>query len=398
MSVVKQAAKAYHVERLAFRVLKYTARARAQYFLRVFAPEITEEASRIVDEAVRSAEVELLGWTAEEVEKAQGQACLAFEFGGHDMQPRTDDRYLLHLAAWLESMEDEDSAAAPVEMAPIAKITRRAVLEHPRLAPRLEHLYARARERNATLPDSLEKFIEEAINGERGAAPTSAKRVKWQAALTHGLHKARADAWLKTTTRNDRDRVKEMAGDWIMDELPWWTHFQRPCWLIAMRLRYGLAVTPAIILNTSRRCLAKKQDGSFCLELLDDLGRHAQFCKVEGTAVHRHDTIRDGLVPGLKPHVSSVKLEQFIYELAQLNEDTGETKEARMDIVADMPQLRAMLDVRCYLSTLASGWRSARAHEVEAPEVRHPLQRATVYEHGAFRCRGQHVWLRRERI
>ena len=113
MSVVKQAAKAYHVERLAFRVLKYTARARAQYFLRVFAPEITEEASRIVDEAVRSAEVALLGWTAEEVEKAQGQACLAFEFGGHDMQPRTNDRYLLHLAAWLESMEDDDSAVAP---------------------------------------------------------------------------------------------------------------------------------------------------------------------------------------------------------------------------------------------------------------------------------------------
>ena len=99
-----------------------------------------------------------------------------------------------------------------------------------------------------------------------------------------------------------------MAGDWIMDELPWWTHFQRPCWLIAMRLRYGLAVTPAIILNTSRRCLAKKQDGSFCLELFDDLGRHAQVCKVEGAAVHRHDTILDGLVPGLRPHVSSVKL------------------------------------------------------------------------------------------
>ena len=68
------------------------------------------EASRIVDEAVKSAEVALLGWTEEEVEKAQGQACLAFDFGGHDMQPRTDDRYLLHLAAWLESMEDDDSA------------------------------------------------------------------------------------------------------------------------------------------------------------------------------------------------------------------------------------------------------------------------------------------------
>ena len=60
-----------------------------------------------------------------------------------------------------------------------------------------------------------------------------------------------------------------------------------------------------------------------------------------------------------------VKVEQFIYELAQLDEDTGGTKEARMDIVADTLQLRAMLDVRCYLSALSGGWRSARAHEVE---------------------------------
>ena len=35
VSVIEGAARAYHVERLAFRVLKYTARPRAQYFLRV---------------------------------------------------------------------------------------------------------------------------------------------------------------------------------------------------------------------------------------------------------------------------------------------------------------------------------------------------------------------------
>ena len=73
----------------------------------------------------------------------------------------------------------------------------------------------------------------------------------------------------------------------------------------------------------------KKQDGSFCLELLDEFGQHAQVCKVEGAAAHRHDTIRDGLVPDLKRYATSVKLEQFIYELAQLDEDTGETKWAR---------------------------------------------------------------------
>ena len=86
-------------------------------------------------------------------------------------------------------------------------------------------------------------------------------------------------------------------------------------WQIVMRLRYGLPVTPAIKLETSRRCLAKKQDGSFCLELLDEHSHHAQVCKVEGAAVHRHDTIRDGVLPELRRYVSSVKLEQFIYEL-----------------------------------------------------------------------------------
>ena len=143
------------MERLAFRVLKQTARARAQYFLRVFAPEITEEASRIVDDAVASAEVALLGWTEQEAAQARGQACLSFEHGGHDMQPRSDDRYLLHLAAWLESIEDDE---APAVGAPdgartfvLGKITRSAVLDHPLLAPRLAHLYARAREQNVTL-------------------------------------------------------------------------------------------------------------------------------------------------------------------------------------------------------------------------------------------------------
>ena len=216
------------MERLAFRVLKQTARARAQYFLRVFAPEITEEASRIVDDAVASAEVALLGWTEQEAAQARGQACLSFEHGGHDMQPRSDDRYLLHLAAWLESIEDDEAPAvgAPERTFVLSKITRGAVLEHPLLAPRLAHLYARAREQNVTLPDTLEKFIDEGTSGERGANSFSNGRVKWQAALFAGLHKARADAWLRTAKKKDKDRAKEMAGDWILDELPWWTHFQ----------------------------------------------------------------------------------------------------------------------------------------------------------------------------
>ena len=89
-----------------------------------------------------------------------------------------------------------------------------------------------------------------------------------------------------------------------------------------MRLRYGLPVTPALRDTfLVQRCLAKKKDGSFCLELLDEHGLHAQNCKCEGAAIHRHDSIRDGLVPAMRPMFTSVKIEQFVYELAQLDDD-----------------------------------------------------------------------------
>ena len=139
-----------------------------------------------------------------------------------------------------------------------------------------------------------------------------------------------------------------------------------------MRLRYGLEVNPAIGLNLAKRCLCQKLDRSLCLEVLDACGYHAQTCRVEGSLIHRHDTVRDGLIPELKRYVTSVKTEQFIYELAQFNPDTGTTTEARMDIIAEMPELRAMLDVRVFLPanpTAANyNWKSTRANEMEKHE------------------------------
>ena len=89
--------------------------------------------------------------------------------------------------------------------------------------------------------------------------------------------------------------------------------------------------------------------------MLDAYGRHAQVCKVEGAACQRHDTIRDGIVPALKPHVTTLKLEQFIYELAQHDEDTGQTQEAEVDIVSESPKPRE-IHTSDALSTLKSGW------------------------------------------
>ena len=161
VSVPQQAAKAYRAGRHAFRVLKHPARQRAQYFLKVFAPELTEEAAKIVDDAVKTAELELLGWTSEEADQAWGQACLSFDHGGHDMQPRSSDRYLLYLAAWLESIDDDEDATSACDnpLLHIERITRKLVLEHPLLAPLLDEIYEKARLQNPTLPSTLEKFV-----------------------------------------------------------------------------------------------------------------------------------------------------------------------------------------------------------------------------------------------
>ena len=129
-----------------------------------------------------------------------------------------------------------------MEARKLETISRRTVLEHPLLAPRLDELYHKAREVNATLPKEFKNFIDETLDGNGEVSFVSKGRVKWQAALFQGLLKSRAEEWKKKAAKTDRDRVREMAGEWILEEPPWWTHFQRPCWRVAMRLRYGLEV------------------------------------------------------------------------------------------------------------------------------------------------------------
>ena len=101
----------------------------------------------IVEDAVKTAELELLGWTSEEADQAWGQACLSFDHGGHDMQPRSSDRHLIYLAAWLESIDDDEDATSACDnpLLHIERIPRKSVLEHPYLAPRLDEIYEKAR-------------------------------------------------------------------------------------------------------------------------------------------------------------------------------------------------------------------------------------------------------------
>ena len=69
------------------------------------------------------------------------------------MQPRSSDRYLLYLVAWLESIDDDEDATSACDnpLLHIERITRKSVLEHPLLAPRLDDIYEMARLQNPTL-------------------------------------------------------------------------------------------------------------------------------------------------------------------------------------------------------------------------------------------------------
>ena len=145
---------------------------------------------------------------------------------------------------------------------------------------------------NPRLPATLEKFVNETLDGERGTHVVVHGHVKWQKAWMDGLQDMRAKEWRRTARKRDTDRVKAMAGEWILYEPPHWTHFQRPCWRVAMRLRSGLEVNPAIGPSIANRCLARKADCTYCLANLDACAQYAQICKVEGANIHRHDTVR----------------------------------------------------------------------------------------------------------
>ena len=62
----------------------------------------------------------------------------------------------------------------------------------------------------------------------------------------------------------------------------------------------------------------------------------------------------------LKPLVTSVKFEQFVHELAQPDEATGETRAARLDLVVLTKDKKALLDVRIFHPLGPTGRRAGK--------------------------------------
>ena len=337
LSVPKVAAGAFHAERLLFRVFVKTVRQRVTFLARTFPPELARPALEQIDQTYRKALQEVLGLTDEEEIRIAKQAELPFEAGGHDMAPIAPHAPLAHLASWLDATEGDTVA-----------ITKRELCECQVLSPVVQRLYEASRKVNPALPLTFQAFLDRAAADESPAVRTKAGRVRWSVRLREGLTERKVAHWCATASLVDKHRVAEMGGGWILYEPPHEAKFQRPVFQIAMRIRYGLDVDPAIPYVRVQQCGAVKGNGAHCGKALDAVGQHALACKCGGHSHHRHDACRDVLGRHLKPLVTSVKFEQFIHELAQPDEDTGETRAARLDLVVQTKDMKALLDVRIF--------------------------------------------------
>ena len=346
LTVSKVAAGAFHAERLLFRVLVKTVRQRVIFMARAFPPELTQPVLEQVDETFSSAIQETLGWTQEEATRTRKQAELSFDKGGHDMAPIAPQAPLVHLASWLDATEGEN----PV-------VTKQEMRESPALSLFVQRLYVAVRQQNPALPSTFEAFLARAAADDAPTVRTKAGRVRWGVRLREGLSGQKLLQWCAQASLEDKHRVAEMTGSWILREPPFEAKFQRPVFQIAMRIRYGLPVDPAIPYVRVQQCGAVKGNGKQCGHVLDAVGQHALACKCGGHSHHRHDACRDVLGRHLKP---LVKFEQFVHELAQPDEDTGETRAARLDLVVLTKDKKALLDVRIFHPLGPTGRRAGK--------------------------------------
>ena len=90
------------------------------------------------------------------------------------------------------------------------RITRKSVLEHALRAPRQEEIYDKARLQNPTLPATLETFVNESLDGERGTNIVVNGHAKSHKALMQGLQEARAKGM---ATRSAETRHGSRQGD-----------------------------------------------------------------------------------------------------------------------------------------------------------------------------------------
>jgi len=130
-------------------------------------------------------------------------------------------------------------------------------------------------------------------------------------------------------------------------------------YLIAQRLRFGLDVDAALLVDAEELCAHVRRNGVRCAVQLDRTGHHACACGAGGGFVRRHNGVLWALCAELRRMGLNVRTEVWVEELFELHQ--GRYREARLDLVVTTASGVWYLDVTCYHPFTRGGVRRTHA-------------------------------------
>ena len=150
--------------------------------------------------------------------------------------------------------------------------------------------------------------------------------VRWQALLMRGKDDADAERWLERADRKTKRRLAEIGGAWVYAPGVEGCLLTGPAWKVAMRLRFGLSVRPAMPegVRGQSDCQIANAEGELCRQRLDDEGHHACACSKAGQQTSRHTVVVRQLLKAVKRRGVWAKEEQWVEELTVREVVVGE--------------------------------------------------------------------------
>jgi hypothetical protein len=353
------AAGAYPAHRIAMRILVDCAKPRLAFFTRVTRPGLVKAAAGEFDEALWQAAAALMELSESEAAQSREQASRRPVDGGIGLQREERRRVFAFLGSWLDvaealAFERDVFAAARDARSPVGRRLRQvyqacASANPERLPPELPDFLA------AVDPESLErKYVR------------SDGSVRWQALIMRGKDEADAKRWLERAGKKTKRRLAEMGGAWVYAAGVEGCLLTGQAWKVAMRLRFGQSVRPAMPegVQEQRECQIANASGEICRQRLDDEGHHACACTKAGQQTARHTVVVRELLTAVKRRGVWAKEEQWVDDLTERVMEVGEdgevvvrTKQARLDLVVRDGARLWWVDFSCFHPFIGSGQR-----------------------------------------
>ena len=239
---------------------------KVNYACRVFPPALVQDELGAAYATFEDTLRQLLAWSAPEWEAARRQLQLPRDEGGLGLPPLDVLCPAAHLASWLAAARVLGWGGSPAQWLATSPL--------PQAASLRALFNACKRKAPAGFPVSPagldEASVSVALRSRKGAP-------RWQAQFLLWLATGQRESWLRSldapARAATRRRLTESGGAWLTLEVPYGTRVTTPIFRVAMRMRFGLSVLPAIPRDPpERRCSLTNLDKQRCPALLDCCG------------------------------------------------------------------------------------------------------------------------------